>query len=111
MQHGSSLGLSYFLIRVKKEYMMKKSGLILGVLVGVATLSTACTSNQSTQSPETAQQTAQQTATMSDQQSAQTATVDSSQQGIAVESDANMQQSQPTQVTNDPNTIEQPSAQ
>lgn len=106
MQHGSSRAV-VFLIRVKKEYMMKKSGLILGVLVGVATLSTACTSNQSTQSPETAQQTA----TMSDQQSAQTATVDSSQQGIAVESDANMQQSQPTQVTNDPNTIEQPSAQ
>lgn len=83
---------------------MKKTGLLLGVLVGVAALSTACTSNQS---PETAQQTA----TINDQQSAQTATVDSSQQGIAVESDANMQQSQPTQATNDPNSIQQPSAQ
>lgn len=86
---------------------MKKLGLILGLSFGVAVLTTACTSNQSAQSPETAQQTA----TMSDQQSAQTATVDSTQQGIAVESDANMQQSQPAQVTNDPNAMQQPSAQ
>jgi len=86
---------------------MKKLGLILGLSVSVAVLTTACTSNQSTQSPETAQQTA----TMSDQQSAQSATVDAVEQGAAAESDANAQSGQPVQATNDPNSVQQPSAQ
>jgi len=88
---------------------MKKSGLIFMLLAGVAVMSTACTSSETTQAPETTQSAPMSSADQ--QQSAQTATVDPTQQGTAVEGDATIQQSQPAQATNDPSLVEQPSAQ
>lgn len=88
--------------------MLKKSGLIFGLLAGVAVLSTACTSNETAKAPETTQTAP---ASVGEQQSAQTATVDPTQQGSAVESDSSIQQAQPSQAIHDPSLGEQPSAQ
>ena len=86
---------------------MKKSGLIFMLLAGVAVMTTACTSTGTTKKSETTQLAPQAT----EQQSAQTSAVDPTQQGTAVEGDATIQQSQPTQATNDPSLEKQPSAQ
>ncbi len=101
--------LSFFNRVMIKELMMKKSGLIFMLLAGVAVMSTACTSNETTHAPETTQSAPM--ASADQQQSAQTATVDPAQQGTAVEGDATIQQSQPAQATQDPTLGEQPSAQ
>jgi putative exporter of polyketide antibiotics len=101
--------LSFFNRVMLKELMMKKSGLIFMLLAGVAVMSTACTSSETTQAPETTQSAPMSSADQ--HQSAQTATVDPAQQGTAVEGDATIQQSQPAQATQDPTLGEQPSAQ
>jgi len=87
---------------------MKKSGLIFMLLAGVAVMSTACTSSETTKAPETTQTTP---TSVDQQQSAQTSTVDPTQQGTAVEGDANIQQSQAPQATDDTGLEQQPSAQ
>ncbi|AYO56166.1 hypothetical protein [Acinetobacter wuhouensis] len=81
---------------------MKKSGLIFMLLAGVAVMSTACTSSETTQTAPTS---------VDQQQSAQTSTVDPTQQGTAVEGDANIQQSQAPQATDDTGLEQQPSVQ
>ncbi len=96
-----------FIFRVIKEVMMKKSGLVFMLLAGVAVMSTACTSSETTQAPETTQVAPQ----ADQQQSAQSSTVDPTQQGTAVEGDATIQQSQPNQAIQDPTLGEHPSAQ
>ncbi len=87
---------------------MKKSGLIFMLLAGVAVMSTACTSSETTKAPETTQ-TAPVAADQ--QQSAQSSTVDPTQQGTAVEGDAGIQQSQAPQASDDSSLEQQPSAQ
>lgn len=86
---------------------MKKSGLVFMLLAGVAVMSTACTSSETTKAPETTQVAPQ----ADQQQSAQSSTVDPTQQGTAVEGDATIQQSQPNQAIQDPTLGEHPSAQ
>ena len=87
---------------------MKKSGLIFMLLAGVAVMSTACTSNETTKAPETTQTAP---TSVDQQQSAQSSTVDPTQQGTAVEGDANIQQSQAPQATDGTGVEQQPSAQ
>ncbi|RZG44071.1 hypothetical protein [Acinetobacter wuhouensis] len=87
---------------------MKKSGLIFMLLAGVAVMSTACTSSETTKAPETTQTAP---TSVDQQQSAQTSTVDPTQQGTAVEGDANIQQSQAPQATDDTGLEQQPSVQ
>ena len=87
---------------------MKKSGLIFMLLAGVAVMSTACTSCETTKAPETTQTAP---TSVDQQQSAQSSTVDPTQQGTAVEGDANIQQSQAPQATDDTGLEQQPSAQ
>ena len=87
---------------------MKKSGLIFMLLAGVAVMSTACTSTETTKAPETTQTAPN---SVDQKQSTQSSSVDPSQQGTAVEGDASNQQSQPAQAADDPSLVEQPSAQ
>ena len=87
---------------------MKKSGLIFMLLAGVAVMGTACTSNETTKAPESTQAAP---LGADPQQSAQSSTVDPSQQGTAVEGDASIQQSQAPQATDDSSLEQQPSAQ
>ncbi|MFW2077917.1 hypothetical protein ACG94X_09360 [Acinetobacter sp. ULE_I010] len=80
---------------------MNKSGLIFGLLAGVAVLNTACTSTESTQSPTTTQVAP----TSTDAQ--QSSIVEPIQQGAAAQSDASMQQTQPTQATEAPYVVDE----
>lgn len=103
-QHGDSDDVAvivYFLNSSEKEYMMNKSGLIFGLLAGVAVLNTACTSTESTQSPTTTQVAP----TSTDAQ--QSSIVEPIQQGAAVQSDASMQQIQPAQPTEAPYVVDE----
>lgn len=103
-QHGDSDDVAvifYFLNSSEKEYMMNKSGLIFGLLAGVAVLSTACTSTESTQSPATTQVAP----TSTDAQ--RSSIVEPIQQGAAAQSDASMQQTQPAQATEAPYVIDE----
>lgn len=86
---------------------MKKTTLIFALVSGIAVMSTACTSTESTKAPETTQTAP---TSVEQPQSAQSATVDSTQQGTAVEGDASVQPT-PAQATEGSGAIEQPSAQ
>lgn len=101
-QHGDSDDVAViFLNSSEKEYMMNKSGLIFGLLAGVAVLSTACTSTESTQSPATTQVAP----TSTDAQ--QSSIVEPIQQGAAAQSDASMQHTQPAQATEAPYVVDE----
>ena len=101
-QHGDSDDVAViFLNSSEKEYMMNKSGLIFGLLAGVAVLSTACTSTESTQSPATTQVAP----TSTDAQ--RSSIVEPIQQGAAAQSDASMQQTQPAQATEAPYVVDE----